>query len=108
MDEVVGDQGKEYEITYTWVGDAEVVPARVQTLAFTAEGELLLVGGNPGATELWLPGGGIEMSEFPEQALARELLEEAAATIQEMRPIGSQRVDYPETGSEFHTSYWSR
>ena len=108
MDELVHHRDKEYEITYTWVGDADVVPARVQTLAFTAEGEMLLVGGSPSGTELWLPGGGIEFGESPERALARELVEEAAATIQEMRPIGSQRVEYPETGSEFHTFYWSR
>ena len=108
MDEVGRDRDNEYEVAYTWVGDAEVVPARVQTLAFTADGEMLLVGGTPGATEFWLPGGGIEVGESPEQALARELLEEAAATIHEMRPIGSQRVDYPETGSEFHSFYWSR
>jgi len=95
-------------ITYAWIGDADVVPARVQTLAFTTDGDMLLVGGAPGDAELWLPGGGIEAGETPVEALARELLEEAAATVEAIRPLGAQRVDDPATGSEFHAFYWSR
>ena len=68
-------------ITFSWAGDAEVVPARVYALAFTAEGKMLLVGGAPGDSGCWLPGGGIERGETPEAALVRELAEEAAATI---------------------------
>src|SRR5919112_2061599 len=92
-------------IRHAWVGDVAGVPARVHTLAFTADGTILLVGGGPGGpneADLWLPGGGIERGETPEGALARELLEEAAATIDLVRPLGSQRVDDPVAGSELH------
>ena len=102
---------REYQrrmIRHAWVGDADVVPSRVHTLAFTADGSILLVGGAPSGAELWLPGGGIEAGETPEAALVRELLEEAAATVDAMRPIGAQRVDDPITRSEFHAFYWSR
>jgi ADP-ribose pyrophosphatase YjhB (NUDIX family) len=105
---------REYQgrtIRHAWVGDADVVPARVHALAFVADGTILLVGATPGASggaELWLPGGGIEAGETPEEALARELREEAAATVEALRPLGSQRVDDPVAGSEFRAFYWSR
>ena len=94
-------------ITHTWVGDADVAPARVHALAFTAGGAILLVGAAPDEG-FWLPGGGIEPGESAAEALARELLEETAATVVALRPIGSQRVDDPVTGSEFHAFYWAR
>ena len=95
-------------ITFTWLGDAVVTPSRVYALAFTPDGDMLLVSGAPEDPDRWLPGGGIEPGEAPEDALARELLEEAAATVLAHHPIGSQRVDDPVVGSEFHTFYWCR
>jgi 8-oxo-dGTP diphosphatase len=94
-------------ITHTWVGDAAVAPARVHALAFTAEGAMLLVGAAP-EDGLWLPGGGIEPGESAADALARELLEETAATLVALRAIGSQRVDDPLSVSAFHAFYWAR
>ena len=109
MDELVHHwehQGR--TTTFTWVGDAIVTPSRVYALAFTPVGEMLLVSGAPEDPELWLPGGGIEPGEAPEEALARELHEEAAATVHALQPLGSQRLDDPAVGSEFHTFYWCR
>lgn len=96
-------------ITFSWVGDVEgVAVARVYGLAFTAEGKMLLVGGAAGDPGCWLPGGGVERGESPEEALARELAEEAAATVEEMEGIGVQRVDDPAAGSEYQAFYWCR
>lgn len=95
-------------ITFTWVGDADVVIARVYALAFTPDGKMLLVGGRPVDPGYWLPGGGVEVGETPEVALARELMEEAAATVQGMKRLGAQRMDDPAQGSEYHSFYWCR
>ena len=109
MDELVHHGEHEGRTTtFTWVGDAAVMPSRVYAFAFTPDGDMLLVCGAPQDPELWLPGGGIEAGESPEEALARELLEEAAATVLALHPLGSQRVDDPAFGSEFQTFYWCR
>ena len=42
------------------------------------------------------PGGKVEPGESPEQALARELREELAATLVRAVPIGSMEYDYPD------------
>src|SRR5437868_1164490 len=109
MDELVYHWEHEgRRITFAWVGDDEVTPSRVYALAFTGDGTILLVGDGVGDAGLWLPGGGIEAGESSASALARELLEEAAASVRALRPIGSQRVDDPARGSEFHAFYWCR
>ena len=95
-------------ITFSWVGEADVVVSRVYALAFTSDRKLLLVGGGPGDPGFWLPGGGIEEGETPEEALARELAEEAAAAIHAMARLGAQRVDDPAAGTEYHDFYWCR
>ncbi|MGI6543452.1 MAG: NUDIX hydrolase [Limnochordia bacterium] len=94
-------------ITFSWMGKAAVVPSRAYAFAFTSEGRMLLVGGGSDAPSYWLPGGGIEAGETPEAALARELREEAAATVRSMKYIGAQKM--AELGTcEYHAFYWCR
>ncbi len=96
-------------VTLTWVGDVDVTPKRVYAIGFTEAGDILLVGEGPWGPGYWLPGGGVEDGESSEEALRRELLEEAGATIHAYKRIGAQRVDDPaESEPEFHDLYWCR
>lgn len=95
-------------ITFTWLGNVEVEPARVYALAFTPDGQMLLVSSGPDDHQYWLPGGGVEAGETPEITLARELLEEAAATVHAMQAIGVQHVADTAGANEYHTFYWCR
>lgn len=95
-------------ITFTWLGNVEVEPARVYALAFTPDGKLLLVSSGPDDHQYWLPGGGVEAGETPEMALVRELWEEAAATVHTRKPIGVQHVTDTLGADEYHTFYWCR
>src|SRR5690349_6261240 len=94
------------EATLTWVGQTSAAPARVYALAFTPMHELLLVSGGPDDPDRWLPGGGVELGETPEDALRRELLEEADATIVAMAELGSQRIEDAEGRQEYQRFYW--
>jgi ADP-ribose pyrophosphatase YjhB (NUDIX family) len=95
-------------ITFSWVGQANVVPTRVYALTFVSPSQMLLVSGGPDDPMRWLPGGGIEAGETAEEALARELLEEADATVVTMAKLGAQQMDDPHTGREYHAFYWCR
>jgi ADP-ribose pyrophosphatase YjhB (NUDIX family) len=94
-------------ITFSWIGKTTVAPSRVYGFAFTAEGRMLLVGGGADVLDYWLPGGGIEAGEDLEAALARELDEEAAATVLAMQYIGAQKMEEPGV-CEYHAFYWRR
>ena len=63
-------------ITFSWLDNVNVKPNRVYAFAFTSERMMLLVTDPKWDPACWLPGGGIEDDESPEQALARELLED--------------------------------
>ena len=95
-------------ITFSWIGTANVNPSRVYALAFTHDHRLLLVSDGLDDSLFWLPGGGIENGETPVDALVRELAEEAAATILDLRRIGAQQADDPLHGTEYHDFYWCR
>ena len=95
-------------VTFAWVGNGDVEASRVYSLAFSPDGKILLVSGGPNDPRCWLPGGGIEAGERPEEALRRELLEEAAATVLAMSRLGFVRVDYENGACEYHVYYWCR
>ena len=94
------------DVTLTWVGPTSETPARVYAMAFASREEILLVSGGPDDPYRWLPGGGIERGETPEQALRRELIEEADAHIETLVYLGSQRLDDQQGWQEYHHFYW--
>lgn len=96
------------DVTLTWVGQIHDEPARVYALAFTAGHKMLLVSGGRDDPYRWLPGGGVEPGETADQALRRELLEEADAVVESQEYIGSQRLDDSGGFLEFQHFYWCR
>src|SRR5262245_56945881 len=67
-------------------GMALKMQAGAYALSRTAEDRVLLVRAANG--RFYLPGGRIEPSETPEQALAREVAEECGLTVRVTRPLG--------------------
>lgn len=95
-------------ITFTWLGDADVDPDRVYGLAFAEDERMLLVTNPAWAPKGWLPGGGVEAGETPQDALHRELREEADASIDDLVALGSQRSEDSSGRISFQTFYWCR
>jgi len=77
-----------------------MIPAAVALIR--DDGGRLMVGRLAGPTELWgLPGGGIEPGETPEQAVAREVLEETGLDV----AVGELHRAY--AGPDFEVTYTS-
>ncbi len=94
--------------TFTWVDESDgISPARVYALAFTSQRRILLVGDDR-PSHWWLPGGGVEDGETAEQALIRELNEEAGAVVDDLQLLGYRRVDDPLEGGSHIATYWCR
>ena len=101
----VWQQG-ERTITFTWIGPSDVLADRVYGFAFTPEGTMLLVSDAGG--EYWLPGGGVEAGETAAAALARELREEAAASLTACEKLGTQLAENEKGEQSYQAFYWCR
>lgn len=95
-------------VTFQWLGQVDVSPDRVYAFAFTPDRKMLLVTDAKWAPAGWLPGGGVHEDETPLEALGRELLEEANATVVKALPIGVQRAEHSSEGISHHAFYWCR
>ena len=97
--------------TFTWVEDGEHdgrEPARVYALAFDEAGRILLVGDGRHDQEWWLPGGGVEPGETADEALRRELVEEAGASVDALDLLAYRRVEDTVDGEHVIATYWAR
>jgi len=101
---------KSRTLTFTW-DDSSTPPPREWTtqasgVCFTDEGRIVLVGDRH---DCFLPGGHPEQGETVAEALAREVLEEACAVVEQCEYVGAIRVDdAAEAEPYFQTRWWAR
>ncbi|MCZ6678332.1 MAG: NUDIX domain-containing protein [Candidatus Poribacteria bacterium] len=79
-------------------------------ICFTADGNIVLVSGDDA---YWnLPGGHPAQGETLEEALAREVWEEACAEVKQCTYIGCQKIDEPNSREGlplyYQTRFWAR
>jgi len=110
VSEAVVVDGRRYRVA--WFDPPFVPPLEEATQAlgicFTADGRIVLVTWTGG--DWTLPGGTIEPGETLEQALAREVGEEACARVLSCRYIGCQRVEELDGDRRpyYQTRFWAR
>lgn len=102
------------QIRVIWRPPDFVVPSHLVTQAsavcFTVDGKVLLVSKDG---ENWqLPGGHLEEGETPEEAVVREIEEEACVVVMELGYLGAQEVHDPDDpegkGVYYQTRFWAR
>lgn len=78
---------------FTWIKDRQVdkyTPCtQAYGICYTKDGQILVIGNSK---HRGLPGGTPEGSETPEEALHRELMEEADVVVSKVIPLGVQKV----------------
>jgi 8-oxo-dGTP pyrophosphatase MutT (NUDIX family) len=104
--------GRQLEVTWTGGGTPppRELTQQASGLCFTEDGQIVLVAGEDGGWNL--PGGKPEPGETVEQALTREVWEEACAVVQELAYLGAQEVRDPDHPSGpqvyYQTRFWAR
>jgi len=113
LQELVTIDNKTYRVVWR---ERDFTPPRAQTtqasgLCFTGNSRIILV---RGAGREWsLPGGHPEQNETPDQALVREVAEEACAKVTELSYLGCQEVaeltpDHQVAALYYQTRFWCR
>lgn len=93
------------KVTFTWIPtdhpDNYSPITQVYGVCLNDQGQVLICH-EPGREGWGLPGGGLEVGETLVEALQREFMEEVDAEIEEIKPIGIQRVE--ESGKTYYQS----
>ncbi|MCC7290384.1 NUDIX hydrolase [bacterium] len=86
-------------ISYEWIQTADLTRfqpiTQVYGICFNNAGEILIIK-KPDGNQWKIPGGRPEPGESFEETLRRELMEEATVSVKNCRPLGVQKVIYPQ------------
>lgn len=87
-----------HQIIFTWISTSNIkkyLPIRqVYGLCLNDKDEILICR-EPGEKSWKLPGGHPENNETPIETLRRELMEEVDIVVDNIKVLGTQRVDFP-------------